>query len=205
MNIDSLTRIAFTDPSGGKSATQRLKRTSARSSIIVIGVDELCRVYVLYAWADRCPTDDYVKKIYAANENFHPKIFGVEANAMQTLFGDMLAREARTLKMRIPFVPVQQNTKVDKRWRIRSALQPVIAEGRLFVQDNQLELKAELSTHPMSPTVDLIDALASAVALAPKRASKVVKDERADALADYLRRSGAKPAYIQERMRQLRG
>lgn len=158
---------------------------------------------MLYAWADRCPTDLYVKKIYEANTNFTPKLFGVEANAMQALFGDMLAREAKALKMRVPFVPVPQSTKVDKRWRIRTTLQPVIAEGRLFLQANQLELQAELATHPMAPTVDMIDALASAVALAPKRASRVVRDERVDALMDYLRRSGASPAYIQERMRQL--
>lgn len=204
MNLENLTRIAFTDPSGGKNtAAQKLKRTSARSSIIVIGIDDICRIFVLYAWADRCPTDLYVKKIYEANTSFTPKLFGVEANAMQALFGDMLAREAKALKMRVPFVPVPQSTKVDKRWRIRTTLQPVIAEGRLFLQANQLELQAELATHPMAPTVDMIDALASAVALAPKRASRVVRDERVDALMDYLRRSGASPAYIQERMRQL--
>lgn len=203
MRVDELTKIAFTDPSGGKANAQRLKRTSARSSIVVIGVDDLCRIFVLFAWADRCPTDTYVEKIYKTYDDFKPKIFGVEANAMQTLFGDMLSREARVLKKRIPFVPVFQNTKVEKKWRIRTTLQPVIAEGRLLLMDNQLELQAELSTHPMSPTVDIIDALASAVALAPVRAAKVVRDERKEALAKYLRDSGATPRQIADRLRAL--
>ena len=203
MNPSDLIVISFTDPAGGKSATAKLKRTSARSSIVVIGVDHMCRIFVLHAWAERCSTDTYVEHIYKVFDDFHPKIFGVEANAMQTLFGDMLTRESRTLKKRVPFVPIQQPTKVDKRWRIRTSLQPVIAEGRLFLQDNQLELKAELSTFPMSPTVDLIDALASAINLAPKRAPQAVKNESIDALAAYLRNSGASPSYIQQRVNEL--
>lgn len=203
MKVNDLVVIAFTDPAGGKSSTQKLKRTSARSSIVVIGVDDLCRIFTLHTWAERCPTDRYVEHIYKCNTDFHPKMFGVEANAMQTLFGDMLAREARAMKMKVPFVPVPQPTKVDKRWRIRTTLQPVIAEGRLFTQENQLELKAELSTFPMSPTVDLIDALASAVALAPKRAPQVVRDERIEALAKYLRDSGAPAHTIRQRIAQL--
>lgn len=203
MKISDLTVISFTDPSSGKVGAQKLKRTSARSSVVVIGVDSLCRIFVLHAWADRCPTDTYVQHLFKVNDDFHPKIFGVEANAMQILFGDMLAREARVLKKRVPFVPVPQSTRIDKRFRIRTAVQPVIGEGRLFLQANQLELKAELSTFPMSPTVDLIDALASAINLAPKRAAKVVRNEAVDALATYLRNSGAKPSYIQQRIGEL--
>ena len=203
MNLSDLVIISFTDPAGGKSSTAKLKRTSARSSVITIGVDPLCRIFVLHAWAERCTTDRYVEHIYKVHDDLHPKMFGVESNAMQALFGDMLARESRSLKKRVPFVPVSQPTRVDKRWRIRTTLQPVIAEGRLFLQDNQLELKAELSTFPMSPTVDLIDALASAVNLAPRRAAAAVRNDAVDALASYLRSSGATPAYIQQRVSEL--
>jgi len=204
MKISDLTIVAFTDPAGGKSAVAKLKRTSARSSVIVIGADYLCRIFTLHAWAERCTTESYVEHIFKVNDDFHPKVFGVEANAMQTLFSDMLARESRALKKRVPFVPVPQPTRVDKRWRIRTSLQPVIAEGRLFLQDNQLELKAELSTFPMSPTVDLIDALASAINLAPRRSTAIVRNEAVDALAAYLRNSGATPAYITQRVAELR-
>ena len=203
MNLNNLVRIAFTDPSGGKNVAQKLKRTSARSAIVVIGVDDLCRIFVLHAWADRCPTNAYVEKIYKVATDLQPKIFGVESNAMQALFGDMLVREAKALKMRIPFVPVPQNTKIEKRWRIRTTLQPVIGDGRLFLQEDQLELKAELATFPMAPTMDIIDALASAVALAPKRAAKSIRNEQNDALIDYLRKSGAKPEYIRQRLAEL--
>jgi len=203
VNTNDLIVIAFTDPAGGKSATQKLKRASARSSVIVIGSDPMCRIFVLHAWADKCPTDEFVKHIFKVNDDLHPKMFGVEANAMQSLFADMLQREARALKKRVPFVPVPQSTKVDKRWRIRSTLQPVIAEGRLFLQDNQLELKAELSTFPMSPTVDMVDGLASAIALAPKRAARVIQSEAVDALATYLRNAGETPRNIERRVAEL--
>jgi hypothetical protein len=204
MKISDLVVVAFVDPAGGKSGAQKLKRTSARSAVIVIGVDSMCRIFVLSSWADRCPTSDLVAKLFKLNDDFHPKIFGVESNAMQALFADMLAREARALKKRVPFVPVPQSTRIDKRFRVRTALQPVIGEGRLFLQDNQLELKAELSTFPMSPVVDMVDALASAVMLAPKRALQIVRNEAVDALATYLRQSGATPRQINDRINELR-
>lgn len=200
MNFKSLTRIAFTDPSSGKQNAARLKRTSARSSIVVIGIDDLTRIFVLHAWAERCPTDKYVEKIYSTYDKFTPRIFGVEANAMQSLFGDMLAREARALAKRIPFTPVYQNTRIEKNWRIRTALQPVLAEGRLFLLENEHELRAELSTHPMSPTVDLVDALASAIELAPARAPAVAQNDQKQALAQYLRDSGMSPREIIARL-----
>src|SRR3990167_7242573 len=98
MTTTDLIRVAFSDPAGGKTSSSKLKRTSARSSIIVIGVDDMCHVFVLHAWAERCPTDRYVEHLFKVNDDFKPKIFGIEANAMQSLFSDMLAREARALK-----------------------------------------------------------------------------------------------------------
>ena len=203
-DLSKLRRIAFCDPAGSKTGREKLKRTSARSAIVVIGVDDLIRIFVLHAWADRCSTDILMNKIQSLNELFQPKIFGMEANAMQSLFADAVAREAKRLQKRLPLVPVTQPTKIEKNWRIRTNLQSVVADGRLFVQENQLELQAELSAFPMSPTVDIIDALSSAVALAPRRAVQQARQSEFDALADYLRRSGATPFQIQKRIAELR-
>jgi len=50
-------RYGFCDPK------QRVKRLRARSAIIVIAVDSVGRIFVLYAWAGRIPTDRLVEKI----------------------------------------------------------------------------------------------------------------------------------------------
>ncbi len=190
-------RYAFCDPSGGKP---ELKKTRARSAIVCIAADHLTRIFVLVAWAARCSTDKLFDEILAVNAAWKPRIFGIEANAMQTLFADAVRREAKMKQVRLPLVAVQQSTKINKEYRIRAALQPVIAFGRLFTQPTQHELIAELTTFPMSQTKDLADALASAVALVPPRATRVQRDEEAEQLAAYLRESGAPAWYIRERM-----
>jgi len=189
-------RIAFCDPASGKRLA--LKRVRARSAIVVIAMDLLSRIFVLHAWADRCSTDALTMKILEINAALKPRTFGIEANAMQSLYGDMVSREAKFKGTRLPLMPVNQPTKIDKDWRIRMTLQPVIADGRLFVQPQHYELKSELTTFPMSPTKDLIDALASAINLLPRPATRIDKDTERDAHLAYLRATNAPMHYIEQ-------
>jgi len=186
---------AFCDPAGGKS---QIKKQQARSAIVVVARDWLDRIFVMYAWADRTSTDKLYEKIFWVNSTFTPSKFGIEANGMQSLFGDGVRREARLTNVRIPLVKVLQPNKIEKPFRNRAALQPMIAQGRLFLQDGQLELEEELATHPMSATFDLVDALSSAISMLPKRAKVEQDDDEIENMARYLRKSGA-PAWIIER------
>src|SRR3990172_1526264 len=124
-------RYCFCDPSSGK---QPIKKSRGRSAMVCIGVDALERIFALVAWASRGPTDQLIDKIIAVNEEWRPRVFGVEANAMQSLFADTLRREITRRHLRVPIVPVYQPTGIDKDFRIRSVVQPAYAEGRLFVQ-----------------------------------------------------------------------
>ena len=201
--LENLSRAcAFCDPASGK---QQLRRVRARSAIVVVAQDDLQRMFVLYAWAKRCSTDTLVKEIFSVAERFKVRLFGVEANAMQSVFVDDLRREARYREKRIPLVPVPQPTKVEKDWRIRAALQPVIAHGRLLTQPNQHELNNELATFPMSATKDLVDALASAISLIPAKSTRKQKDGAQASLARYLRETGASPSHIEERLAEVGG
>ena len=197
---DLTERYAFCDPASGRTV---LKHAKARSAIVVLAVDDLSRLFVLHAWATRCPTDRLIDEILKLAEQYRPRLFGIEANAMQVLFADAVMREARYRGKTLPLTAIMQPTKIDKNWRIRTALQPVIAEGRLFVQPTQHELKHELTSFPMSPLKDLVDALASAVTLVPPRTTRVQRDDEREALADYLRRSGMPPAHIEARLQEL--
>lgn len=188
-------RVAFLDPAGGKSLA--LKRVRARAAIVVVGQDALTRIFVLHTWADRAPAGALAERVFTVQGDHKPRVFGIEANAMQALYGEMVAREAKFKGVRLPLEPVKQPTNVDKDWRIRTALQPVIAEGRLFLQEGQHELRAELTTFPMSPLKDIIDALASAISLLRRVPLPVQIREERDARLAYLRQSGAPPSYIE--------
>lgn len=194
-------RVAFTDPASGK---QELKRTRARQAIIVVGQDTLMRIFVLYAWAGRLSTKDYMAKLLEVQGQWRPRVFGIEDNAMQSLFADLVIVEAKKLKQRIAFSGVTQPSKLDKDFRIRTTLQPVIANGRLLVlKDKHTELLQEIEGFPNSMLKDLVDCLASAVSLLPIRSQASRRRSEVEQLAAYLRASGAPAWYIEERIRQV--
>lgn len=192
----------FCDPAGKKKPGE-IKRVRSRSAIVGVASDHLSRIFVLYAWAKRCTTDELIERMFEVQGQFKPRTFGVEANAMQSLFADAVRRESRLLQKRIALLPVTQPTNIDKDFRVRAALQPVIAWGRLFVQEHQTELIHELTSFPMSATKDLVDALASAITLVPQRPTRRQADEEIEQLARYLRNSGAPASYIETRIAEL--
>ncbi len=200
LDYTQLERYGFTDPASGKA---RLKRIRARQAIIIIATDWLTRIFVLYTWAGRIPTSRYLDKIIKVCDDYRPKSFGIEANAMQSLFADLVTDAAKRRAKRIAFISVTQPTKVDKDFRIRTVLEPVIADGRLFTQESQVELEGELRSFPTGLTKDLVDCLASVIALVPRRPLPVQQTEEADQLASYLRNTGAPTWYVQKRVKEV--
>lgn len=200
LDYTALERWAFTDPASGKSV---LKKVRARQAIIVIAVDWLQRIFVLFTWAGRIPTSRYLDKIIKICDDFQPRQFGIEANAMQSLFADLVTDAAKQRMKRLSFIPVTQPTRIDKDFRIRTTLEPVISDGRLFIQESQVDLQGEIRSFPTGLTKDLVDCLASAIALVPRRPLPVQQNEEANQLASYLRSTGAPPWYIQKRIKEV--
>lgn len=199
---DLAERYFFCDPASGKTD---IKRVRARSAIIGVAVDNLGRFFVISAWADRCSTDKLIDRIIETCEKFKPKTFGIEDNAMQSLFADSVRYKARLDgKEALPIVGVTQPTRIDKDFRVRAVLQPVVADGRLFIQQKHHELKAELTAFPMSQLKDLVDALASAISLAPPRRMQRERDAEDQSLEKYLRETNAPLWYIRDRLEQRR-
>lgn len=177
------------DPAGNPKKAA-LKRVRARSAVVVVGADYLERIFVLYSWADRAATPTLLEQIFEVNERFHPRRFGCEANAMQSLFAEAVRYVAKDKGKSLPLVAVQQPTKITKEFRIRSILQPVVGNGRLFLQPNQHELRAEITAFPTGMTVDLVDALASCVSLIPKVTRRELDNRAETNIRQYLIDSG---------------
>lgn len=199
-------RYGFLDPASSKKDGE-LKQVKARSAIVVVAPDWLGRIFVLDAWAKRCSTDELIERMYRTHEIWNLRVLGGEANAMQELFQEAVMRDARLRGRKLPLRPVHQHTRIDKDWRIRTILQPVIANGRLFMRGDMTELRTEIGSFPLSPIKDLVDALASAIKLVPPRATRRESDSELDKLIDYLRKTGAPVAVIEEvaRRKQLHG
>ena len=210
-----LDKYFFADPASGKS---RLKKVRARQAIMGVAVDWLHRIFVIYAWAGRIPTSSFKQRIIDVYEKFQPRLFGIEANAMQELFGDLVRDEAKRKFGTVRIVPVQQPTKIEKEFRIRTTVEPVMFDGRLFVASSERddesrpigvdamtnELLAEISGFPTAATKDMVDALASAISLIPRRLVKKREKEEFETLAEYLRHSGLPGYMIEQRLDEVR-
>lgn len=191
--------VSFLDPGSGKSKDQ-LRRRSARSAIVTIAYDWFPRIFVRHAWAGRVDTNVLYDKVLEQNRIYQPVAFGIEANAQQSLFVDQFINRCQREGVRVPIVGINQSTKIEKTFRIRSAIQPKLGMGQLFIDEKDpamLELIAEMSTFPMSPTVDLVDALASAISLVPQRSPRRELDDELKDRLQYLRERGAPPHYIE--------
>lgn len=198
--LDSLVKYSFLDLAGSKKLA--VKRVLANSALVTIGVEPgvLQRIFVLECWRGREKANQLIDRVMATNERWHPIQFGIEANAMQSLFADLVAHEAQRLQQRLPLIPVNQPTKIDKEWRIRDALQPVIGHGRLFILPSMIELTGEVTGFPLAALRDMIDALASAVALVPLKAAAPTKAAVREGLARYLRQIGTPASVIEARL-----
>lgn len=196
--------VAFADPSGSKT---EVKRVQARSAIAVVAGDAHDHVFVLETWAARTSTDRFVQRIFETYERWHPRVFGIEANAMQSLFADMLRREARMRGgVRIPFLNIYQPTRVEKPFRNRSALQTPINGGQLLMlKGAQIEARNELETHPMCAQFDLVDSIATSFGLLRRTSKQEAATEQQLQMATYLRKSGAPKWYIDQKLSGTKG
>ena len=197
-------RYFFLDPAGRRKPEQ-LKKIRARAAIVGIAVDDLRRIFVIEAWAEKASALTIRDKVFELNATWTPRAFGCEANAMQELYAEMLMIEAKRQNLRLPMTEVYQPTNIEKTFRIRTTLAPVVGFGRLFLREDHHELYRELTTFPMCQTFDLVDALASVCAMVPPVSRIRHADAAREAHATYLRGSGYPAHLIESRLTELYG
>lgn len=203
LKLSSLTsRVAFVDPSAGKT---RLKRQSARTAIACVAADGLDRIFVLDAWADRCSTEKLIDRICWTHTTFAPSVIGIEANAMQEIFSDAVILLLKSRGISLPISPIHQPSGIDKDMRIRLILQPIMAFGRMFFMQNMIELEREVLAFPSGKLKDMVDVLASACKLLPARTVVKQRSDKYEALAAYHRRAGTPPQQIERRLAEVMG
>lgn len=206
IQIDQLELYAYADPAAGKEA-RRSRSRRARQCIVVGARDWLFRWFWPYIWAGRETASDFKERILSVQEEWSPRKFGLEANGMQVLFGALVREEAKERFGRVKMVPVYVPTNVDKNFRIRTGLEPLILQGRFFLQSKEIEARSELQGFPTALTKDIVDAMELCVdQVAPKRVVKNEDNAEREVFAAYLRKSGMPAGQIeQELMKRFGG
>ena len=205
INIDDIQpRYLWLDPASGKNR-EAIKSVRARSAIVVVGTDVLSRIFVLDAWSGRVGTNEIRKQFVDMCESWGPTVAAFEDMGQQNLLFDPILDEALHRGITIPLAAIKPTTRVDKRFRIRATIQPMYGSGRLIINDSLTELINEVTSFPMSSTMDLVDALASAIGMVPPVMAEQSQQNEKKELARYLREAGVSPHEIERRMEELGG
>lgn len=201
LELKYLEIYSYADLAAGKDA--RNKAHGCRQAIVTAARDWLDRWFFLQIWAGRETTSDFKEKILSTQEMFKPRLFGLEANGMQVLFGNLVREEAKLRFGNIKMIPIYQPTNVDKNFRIRTGLEPLIAQGKLFLREEQLDAWVELRGFPTAATKDIVDAMETCIRIAPKRPLDRRNDAELDQYAQYLRSTRLPARLVEERLTQF--
>ena len=193
---------AFVDPAGGPRAG-RSNYGLSRAAIVVIGQDDLERVFILEAFIQRIPPDKLIDRIFDTQQKWNPAVFGIDSSGPQLEFAQMVQKEARERGVRIPLRLVAQ--RQEKTFSIETTIQPLSSAGRLFrPTDNECRtLKDETTSFPDGMYRDGLDALANAIKLLPAILPAHLKNMNREQLRRYLERTGMPKDQIAERLSQL--
>ena len=194
--------VAFCDPAGGPRAG-RSNYGLSRAAIVVIGQDDLERVFILEAFIQRIPPDKLIDRIFDTQQKWNPAVFGIDSSGPQLEFAQMVQKEARERGIRIPLRLVAQ--RQEKTFSIETTIQPLSSAGRLFrPHDNECRtLKDETTSFPDGMYRDGLDALANAIKLLPSILPAHLRQMNRNQLENYLTRTGMPKDQIAERLSQL--
>ena len=195
----SLYRVAFADPSKGKT---HANATQSRSAIAVVGQDEFEREFLLDEFAEQCPTSQFIEKIVTMWRTWRPRVFGVDTSGPQKPFFDSLVMETRRRGLKIPFIAVTlQGEKVA---RIEDRLEPCLSDGRYFVHPKSDRAHEEGKDFPTG-FLDLLDCMSECHKLFPKRATTQTKITEREREIESLKRQGTPYQVIMTRLREKYG
>jgi hypothetical protein len=139
---------------------------NARNAIMTTACDSDYNVFVLRYWARRASLDEIFEELHTHADLYHPRVIGVEDVAVQIAIGDAFVKQAKSNAWRIPPVEgLRPDTRVNKKWRIKTHIQRVAPYGRLYIPADSWELRAEWSAFPNGRTIDILDVLAYAIQL----------------------------------------
>lgn len=205
IGIDALgERRSFLDPhSGQEGAGRTVKSGLARAAIVDIARDQYNRIWVLDAWAGRVGTEQMVDELIKHWQRWHSSPFGIEAAGQQKLFVDTVRMILRMRGLNIPIDGREPSTREKKVFRIRRVIQPVVAEQRLLINKELVELKTEMAQFPTGQTMDIVDALAGAIDMLPVMATGEELHDQGDELyAEFLREQGLTNDQIERKLRE---
>lgn len=202
LEVSRLFKVAWCDPAGGVNPHVKIQYGQSRAAIVVVGQDDLERIFILEAWAKRIPPDQLIERIFATQLRWHPASFGIDSSGPQLIFAQTVQKEIRERGIKMVLRPVA--LRMDKTFSIETTLQPVVANGRLFrpPETDCKTLRDEWINFPDGHYRDTLDALACAIRQLPSTLPAHLRMMDKMQLRRYLERTGMSREAIEARLQQ---
>lgn len=134
------------------------------NAVVIIGREPTTGVvYVLEAWAKKCPPHEAMAKALEFIEGYRPKTFGVETINAQFEFYRQIQQQA--VQRGLYFTKIKPVNPTAKKEQRIEALEPLFEQGFIKIQRHQRLLEDMLLQYPAHPHDDLPDCLAAALGL----------------------------------------
>lgn len=136
------------------------KPTASKRAITFWGIDSKERCFLLDCYASRDSLDKVLDVMSEMHAKWQPRQFGVEKAALQRVFIWVIERENRAKGRYLSCTPISVSGSRNKDSRIRDAIQPVAAEGRMFVRKSMMDFVQEFVDFPQGRNKDILDSTA---------------------------------------------
>lgn len=153
-DLHDLRYYIHVDPSMGENPN------SDYAGITVPGLAPTKDIFLVDAIAQRLDPIKLVDKIIELAHVYIPKAVTVESNAYQKAIVYYLEQAAKREGIFLNIIPVLSPSGVRKEARIRGALQPFFAEGRVFVRRGLIDFIEEYTRFGKSQDDHMMDSLA---------------------------------------------
>jgi predicted phage terminase large subunit-like protein len=129
---------------------------ACETAIVVDGVDDLNRKFLLETWAGRVQPSEMFDKMFDLADHWDIDLIGIEAVLFQKVLKFWFEQECQ--KRGVSYEVVELKTdKRSKPARIRG-LQPYFERGEIFVQASQEQFLQQFDEFPTGKLVDMLDA-----------------------------------------------
>ncbi len=141
------------------------KPTASKRAVAYWAMDSKERCLMIDCYSSRDTLDKVMDAIFATHSKWQPRVFGVEAAALQKIFITVIEKEGRIRKKYISCLPIKVSTNRSKDARIRDILQPIASEGRMYIRREMMDFIQEYIEFPQGRTKDVLDASAHCIQL----------------------------------------
>lgn len=185
--IAQLDRVMCADPNSGSVLAPDM------AAVAVVGVSPDNEVFVLAMWSGRVSPSAFVDKIYSMAKRWRPRVLGIEKAGQQSTqhYFEIKAEEE---DFRIRVEPLLHKSQ-EKEYRIRTALEPIIRSGQLYLLPSQQVLREQIVSFPDNILIDELDALAYFVQLARRPMRQEDQEERGKVINLMLAKRNRRTGY----------